>query len=236
MNHIINGVHRAAILSDIHLPYEDKDALTKALKLTKEFSPDIIILNGDICDCISLSRYSRSLDERNFNEEVKAVRKFLYDLRRRFPLANILYRIGNHEQRVQKFLIEKAAELSELDELMLPSLFHLKQLKINWLESEDLLDLCGLKVLHGHEVSGTLQVFPARGLQLATMCSSICGHSHRSSFFIARNIERKVIQSWTCGCLANLRPKFSINNNWIHGIALVETKGRDKFTVRLENW
>jgi predicted phosphodiesterase len=232
----ISGNRKVAILSDIHLPYEDKSALTHALKLVKQFNPDVIVLNGDILDCISLSRYSRASDERDFNSELKAGRVFLTGLRKQFPKSRIIYRIGNHEARIQAFLMFKANELSTLEELSLPSLLHFKELNIEFLDKTQILDICGLKVLHGHEVAGTLAVYPARGLQLATQCPAICGHSHRSSFFISRNIERKIVQSWTSGCLCNLQPNFSVNNNWVHGIVLVTTHGQDKFDVKLENF
>jgi predicted phosphodiesterase len=234
--HSVQGKHRVLILSDLHLPYHDPTAVKKALAIGKLFRPDIIILNGDFLDAISLSRYSRRLEDRDFNREVKAARTFLYGLRKEYPLAKMFYRTGNHEKRVADYLMNTASELSTLEELQLPHLLHLKELRIQWLEREDILDLCGLKVLHGHEVSGTLSVYPARGLQLATQCPSICGHSHRSSFYISRNIERKIIQSWTLGCLCDLQPSYSINNNWVHGVGLVETIGQNKFKVILENF
>lgn len=41
---------RIAVLSDIHLPYHDDEALGLAVESVKEYNPDIVLLNGDIAD------------------------------------------------------------------------------------------------------------------------------------------------------------------------------------------
>ena len=57
---------RIAILSDIHIPFHDRDSLYLALTWVKNFGPDCIVLNGDIIDCYQLSNFQKDPEERRF--------------------------------------------------------------------------------------------------------------------------------------------------------------------------
>src|SRR5579862_5085557 len=110
------------VMGDTHVPYQNKEAVEKAIQIGKELKPDKIVLLGDMIDCVSISRFVKRMDERDFNQEVKETRKFLERLRKTFPKAEMTYLEGNHEERITHYLLTHADALSTLEELSLPSL------------------------------------------------------------------------------------------------------------------
>lgn len=60
----IKGHKRVLILSDIHAPYHNIDAITAALQHAKKSKPDALLLNGDTIDCHRLSRFIKDPKEK----------------------------------------------------------------------------------------------------------------------------------------------------------------------------
>ena len=70
---------RIGILSDIHIPYHDLDALNIALNEFKRVKVDTIVLNGDIIDCYNLSRWEKDPNQRKQFNHLSIVDKNLKD-------------------------------------------------------------------------------------------------------------------------------------------------------------
>jgi len=51
--------NKVGILSDIHLPYHNLEALTEAITALKREKVDAVLLNGDTIDCHTLSRFAK---------------------------------------------------------------------------------------------------------------------------------------------------------------------------------
>ncbi len=58
------------LLSDIHVPYHNIQALTLALKYGLENEVNTILLNGDVIDFYAISRFEKDPRKRNFGHEV----------------------------------------------------------------------------------------------------------------------------------------------------------------------
>ncbi len=65
------------LLSDIHVPYHNIQALTLALKYGLENDVNTILLNGDVIDFYAISRFEKDPRKRNFGHEVLMTRQFL---------------------------------------------------------------------------------------------------------------------------------------------------------------
>jgi hypothetical protein len=98
---------RIGILSDIHFPYADLEALNIAVKYLIEWEPDCIILNGDIIDCYQLSFYERDPRKRSFKYELDMLRNFFVQIRELFPSTRIVFRSGNHERRYERRILQQ---------------------------------------------------------------------------------------------------------------------------------
>ena len=113
--YIFKGHKKVLILSDIHVPYHSIDAITAALQYAKKSKPDALLLNGDTIDCHRLSRFIKDPKKRNFKLELDTF-KALFDVFEKELKCKIYFKIGNHEERYEHFLYEKAGELVGIEE------------------------------------------------------------------------------------------------------------------------
>lgn len=237
---IISVPNRILLLNDIHLPFEDRTSLKNAFEIGKKYQPQTIILGGDVIDFFSISKFISNPKERNLKQELEHTKSFLINLRKIFPYPiRILYKQGNHDFRWRKYLWTNAEQLSDLDDFQLENILNLTSLKIEMVDEGNAIYLGNkLTYLHGHEtgLKGVLGVYPARGLQLSTQTNSICGHCHRESSFISRNIRGDMIKSYSTGCLSEISPAFSRYNSWTRGCAIVNIEKNHSFDVQLKSF
>lgn len=228
-----DGPMRALILADSHIPYHDQTALDAALEYGLEHSADFILLNGDIADCFSVSFWENDPRQRCFPVERDAVRSFLRALRSRFPKARIVYKLGNHEERYIRYMMRKAPELLGLAEFEFQNVFGLPELKIQFVDGMRPIRLGKLNVIHGHEYRFAISnpVNPARGFFLRAKTHCLGGHLHQSSQHSEKNLEQKVVSTWSTGCLCDLHPDYRPLNGWNHGFAFVEVARDGVFNV-----
>ena len=155
-------------------------------------------------------------------EEILKGRQFLEYLRSRFPKARIVYKEGNHDERLERYLASLAPELLGLEDLELESLLRAKDFGVEWVKDKRVV-MCGkLPVVHGHEYRGGGGVMPARWLYLRTGESTLCGHFHQPSFYSFRTITGKEVGTWSVGCACHLTPKYARLNQWARGWAVIE--------------
>lgn len=230
----VPGPVRCLILSDVHIPYHDSDALMAAIEYGKKHEADTIILNGDIVDCFSISRWEKDPRQRNFANEIKTTKHFLHLLRRTFPKAKIIFKLGNHEERWEKYMYLKAPELLGVPDFEFEKLFGLAGFDIECVKDCLPIKLGKLNVIHGHEYRFSISnpVNPARGFYMRAKTHCIGGHLHQSSQHSETNLEGKTISCWSTGALCNLHPMYARINNWCLGFAFVTTDRNGAFEVQ----
>src|SRR5271165_7217151 len=97
-------IERGLVWNDIHFPYHDPTAIELAIEFAVWFKPHIIWLNGDIIDFYAISRFDKDPNRQlAMQDDIDMTIAFLGRLRGLFPDAEIIYREGNHEARLQKF-------------------------------------------------------------------------------------------------------------------------------------
>jgi predicted phosphodiesterase len=199
----IPGKNRTLILSDVHIPFHSPEALELALDYGREKKCTLILLNGDIADHYSISRWQTDPGLRDFPGEVLAIKKFLKGLRKNFPKARIIYKHGNHEERYSVFMQHKCPEFLGLEQFEWGNVFSLPENKVELVHQKRPITLGKLNVIHGHEYPGGISapVNPARGLFLRGKCHAICGHLHQSSQHSEKTLEQSVVSTWSTGCL-----------------------------------
>jgi len=220
----IKGHKKVLILSDVHLPYHNIEALTVALDYGKKEQPDAILLNGDILDCHKLSRFVKDPKKRDFASELASFKDFFAILQKTFPKAKIYYKLGNHEERYQHFLMEKAGELIGVQEFELENIIKARAEGIEVIGDKQPVRMNNLWGLHGHEYPGgiTAPVNPARGLFLRSKLSCFQGHSHQTSEHTEPTLSGSMVTTFSIGCLSELHPAYMPLNKWNHGFGFVE--------------
>ena len=221
-------------LSDIHIPYHDEVALSAAMAYIKKLKPKTVLLNGDICDFYTISRWDKDPRKRDFKMERKVCIEFLEWLRKEAGKnCRIIFKDGNHEERWTKYLWNRAPELSDEPELRLNNWLKLDNLGIEYV-SEQRPVMCGdLAVFHGHELPKGLTnpVNMARGAFLRMVDCVLVGHGHRSSSHTEPDWQKREITTWSQGCLCDMNPEFARINKWNHGFALIKVMRDSTFNV-----
>lgn len=230
---------RIGVLSDIHAPYHSIPALTAAIHYLKDWNPDCILLNGDVIDAHNLSRYEKDPNKRKFADELKCFQQLFQVLQHNFPKAQIIYKLGNHDDRYQHFLWTKAGELNGVEEFLFENIIKTRANGIVVIGEKRIIKAGGLSILHGHEFASSIMspVNIARGLYLRAKDSALCGHHHRTSEHTEASINDKLVTTWSVGCLSELHPAYMPINSWNHGFAVVEVDGEqyDVTNLRIHN-
>jgi predicted phosphodiesterase len=224
---------RIAILSDIHFPYYEKDALNAALRYIKKWKPECILLNGDIIDMYQLSSFERDPRQRGFKYELDMLRNFIIQLKDLFPKAKLVYRLGNHEDRYQHKILQRLPELVDLELFNFESVISANQLGVKVIGNKRIIMAGKLNIVHGHEFARgfAAPVNPARGFFLKAKSNVIGGHHHQISSHQEQDLNGNKVGAWSTGCLCELHPKYMPINNWSHGFATVEVSNTGSFHV-----
>ena len=232
---IILGQGRYLILSDIHIPYHDEDSLTTALEWGLNNNVDTIILNGDIMDCYPVSSFIKDIGKASLREEIEMTIAFIGYVRELFPDVDMYYKLGNHEERINTYLLRNAKEFKDVDNLKFENLLRFKEFGVT-LVGRELIKLGGLNVLHGHEMGESVfsPVNPARGMFLKAKSSVIFGHNHQVSQHSENNINGDATGVWSMGCLCTLSPEYRpyAYTKWSHGFACVDVNEDNSYYVQ----
>lgn len=97
------------IIPDVHVPYQNKKAINLLLKTIKEIKPHGIIILGDFIDNYCISSHSKNPNRvADLKWEIEKANELLE------KFNNIKHKIfisGNHENRLERYLSEKAPAL-----------------------------------------------------------------------------------------------------------------------------
>lgn len=214
---------KVLIISDLHFPYHDNKAIITALDYGKKKQVNCILINGDLLDFAGISRHEKDWRQRTVYEEFESARQFLNTLRKHFPKAKIVFKLGNHDERWEKWLFLKAPEIFDDPEFTLESRLRLGELKIDIVKDKRPIHIGKLTVLHGHELAGgSGGVNPARATFLKTLDSVLVGHYHKRSSHDETTLKGDVISVHSVGCLCGMNPYYMPINKWQQGFAYVE--------------
>ena len=227
------SVTRLLILSDVHIPYHNVEAVTLALQYGKEKKVNGIILNGDILDFYGLSTFEKDPRKRRFSAELEMGREFLRILRKEFDGIPIYYKLGNHEERYERYLRIKAPELLDVAEFRMDVLLKFGELGIELIDDMRVVHFGHLNIMHGHEFGRSVfsPVNPARGAYMRAKENCIIGHHHQTSSHAEPTLNGKVINTWSQGCLCELHPNYMPINKWNRGFSYVERESDGDFTL-----
>jgi len=221
---------RLLVLSDIHVPYHDLQALETAIEYGMRFRPDTILINGDLADYYQISRFPKSKNRPKVVDELRAIAQFFAYLRQQFRRARIVYKHGNHDERYAQYVHDSAPELLEIIDNSWRVVCEIDKRGVDVFEEQEILLAGALPILHGHELPKgmTSPVNPARGAFLRTLESIVVGHHHQTSSHTERTgISGKTISTHSIGCLCGLSPRYARINKWNHGFATVLVDGRE---------
>ena len=213
------------VASDIHFPFEDQPAYELFVKVATDLQPDILVLLGDIIDNYAVSAHDKDADRATpaaFKEEMRYARQKLEQLRELLPKTRIIYKEGNHETRLKRYILKNAPVLSSLKCTTLPDLLDLKSLDIEWIGNDERLQIGRLHHIHGNEIGGGGSS-PARLKYQRMQCNFIFGHLHTRDKYRARAYDGQQHGAYANPCLCNLKAEYIHHAaNWSLGFTLID--------------
>ncbi len=227
--------NRIAFMSDFQVPFHDNRAIKAFVAWVKQKNPNTLFLNADIADFYGISSFQRDPRQRNFKEELDAIRGVLAWLRSEFPDCVIYYNLdGNHEYRWERWLMQRGPELLDIHEFDLSVLLRLNEFNIIPLRNHKYIQIGKLCVLHGHTIFGKWGsgVSKARSVFLKTFKSTIVSHVHVTDETTKKDLTGKMITCWTTGCFMNIDAvEYNEHNDYNHGGAYIETDNEGNYWV-----
>ena len=250
---------RIVIASDFHIPFCDWEVFNVWCKFLEDYSPDEVILNGNINDCSMFSNFNitREVYKATKSSEDNKYSFFYFALRLREALqdkSKIIY-IGSqcHEGRIEKWATSLSPILAEDDNFTIKKYFKLDEFEIDFipevyypiksylsdLGKTNLAESLGTSLLVTH---GTICRTNAGATAIQELLyngtSTITAHTHRLAQVFRTN-GVGTIQGVECGCMCRRTPWYNLKGkriklqDWQQGFVLLDINENGNFTTRL---
>lgn len=226
------------IIPDSHGCYIDQAAASALIEDIRTLQPSSIIMLGDHLDCGGFLAEHHTWGyvaetSYTFEDDCNATNQFLDAIQAAAPGATIEYLEGNHERRIEKWIVTETVRTGSRDAAMLNRMFsvesvlHLEKRGVGLFRQGRYYDRCsipgtirrdGCYFTHGqytglHAAHAHLKKYNANVWY---------GHTHRFDAKTGRNVKDGPIGAWNPGCLCHLQPYWMHQNltDWIHGFGV----------------
>lgn len=106
------GMKKALLIPDVHIGHEDKKAYGLMLKVAKDIKVDEIVILGDFADFYAINSHGTHPQViPMLIDEVESVKKRIDELDKLFPKAKKVFIEGNHEYRLERYLLKNCPAL-----------------------------------------------------------------------------------------------------------------------------
>lgn len=174
------------------------------LRIAQRVRPDEVVIMGDYADFYAVQMHGPRHPSllHDLKEEIDDVNVGLDELDALFPKAKKVYVCGNHETRLERFLVAQALPIHGL--YTLSTLFKMDRRR-NWswihYNSDQRYRLLNSGLYVRHEPFATT---PKASIQRA-LCSHAYGHVHRIEEANAVSLDQRHLVAFCCGWLGDRR-------------------------------
>ena len=183
---------RILVISDMHLPYQHKDAIKFLAEIKKEFKPDRVINIGDLLDFHAISMHTHDPDLASPGHELTMARKYVKELESIYPQVTEVD--SNHSSLVYRRAIKYGMSREFLKEYG----DFLGTKKWNWVDDLTLTMSNGQRCFFTHGRSAdVLKVSQTMGM------SAVQGHYHTKFLVSYWANPDNLFFAMNVGCLIN---------------------------------
>lgn len=185
------------IVPDAHVPYHSEDAWQLMMDVARDLKPETVVVIGDLVDFYAVSSHSKDPKRATqFPEEIAAAKTKVAELES-LGAKKMIYCEGNHEDRLARYLRDKAPELFGVVDV--PSLLGLERWE--FVPYRDHTKSGKIHYTHDVGSSGRNAVFRC----LDTYQHSVAtGHTHRIAYIVEGNAVGEVKLSAQFGWLGDV--------------------------------
>lgn len=108
-------ITRTMVINDVHLPFSNTKLLSSQCTgliadIIEDRKLDRLIINGDLLDfyCVNSHGPKHPDISTTLLDELNSGRDFFESLRKRFPRLEVIFLYGNHEDRLDRFILQNA--------------------------------------------------------------------------------------------------------------------------------
>lgn len=213
---IPEGWRTLVCLPDIQAPFQDERAMDVALEIVARVSPDAVVLHGDNLDLAELSRFRQHPSfAGGAQAAIDRMTLFCAELRAAAgPDAEIVWIEGNHEARLEHYVLDNAASAFGLSRGKLPDedpqrpvlsvaeLCRLTESGVTYLEGYPANPYWfqpNVRVVHGHYTGQN-----AHSKYLAEGVTTVWGHTHSRMWADKVLADGRRIYGLSPGCLCDV--------------------------------
>lgn len=227
------NLEKILCIPDSHIPYHDKKAFALMLKAAKGFKPHHVVIMGDFIDCYAVSSHSKHPDRAlKLKDEVDATKKALDDIKA-LGAKNNVFVAGNHEDRLERYLKDKAPEV--FDYISIPKVLELKERGWKYVPYKQAYQLGKLNITHDTGTAGRYAHYSA----LDTYQSNVAiGHCHRLGYTVEGNAKGEKHMAATFGWLGDIDAvdymhRIKVITDWTlgFGYGYLDTKTKNVYMV-----
>lgn len=212
---------KVLLVPDCHIPYHDARAWELMLTVARDFQPEHLFIIGDFLDFYAVSDHSKDPSRAlKLDAEIMAGEAALDQLDALGPVCKT-YVAGNHEDRLERYLRNKAPELFHL--VSVPDLLHLKKRGWDYVPYKQAIEFGKLHLTHDVGASGRYAVYKSLDM---FQHSNITGHTHRLSYIVEGNATGKEFKlSAQFGWLGDSKAvdymhRAKVNKDWALGFGI----------------
>ena len=230
------------VIPDLQIPYHSPGFVDKLFKVIDVCKPDVICIIGDFMDFPEVSRWTkggRGEFEPTLQGSLDKGRKILETLRAVAPKATIHYKMGNHDERLEKYIGDYAPAVLKLRSNDIGYQLGLAGVDVQ-LQRDPFVLAPGVLAIHGHErayssVSGRYEM--ARIQQYGM--SVVSGHTHTPVLVtVAQGHGSRQKHFWGMNVGHGMDVKkvgYTKDGhvNWCQGFGIIETDSRGVSHPRL---
>lgn len=213
------------VAGDVHVPHARAESVRQFLRTIKSRRPQALVVNGDLLDEATFSRFVRVPTAKGIMEELRLARAFLKEVRDAAPQADIAFVYGNHDLRLEKRLCERLPEawgLISLDDQL--GLSDMGMLPVHDIERDNAFEWHD--ALIGH-FSACRRDSGATGMSLLRDLGRnvVQNHVHRLGL-VYKTLQDRTLWAAEAGCLCDLKPTYRYSADWQAGAVWIEWDGK----------
>lgn len=209
------------LIPDCHVPFHDVKAFALMLRAAKAAGANNCVILGDFLDFFAVSSHPKDPSRaQDLQAEIDAGIEALMAIERTCTGERI-YIEGNHEERLQRYLTDKAPALFRT--LNLPTLLGLKSRRWKFVPYRDHTKIGRMFFTHDCGKAGRTANVDAMN---AFQGNVVIGHNHRMAYNVEGSARGKAHLGASLGWLGDFAQldyghKIRAQRDWVHGFGLL---------------